>query len=221
MITHLELENLASDYLEGQLSQARRAEVEKHLAGCAACREVVADVRLVMEMCQSAEEVMAPPWLVARIRFATMGEGRTGITEQVNALLHAIWHPRFAYGVAMTVFSLSLIINISGINLRRLNTHDLNPATWVYRANRAGHLLYARAERFYDDLRIVYEIESRFHNARSENDDQEKQTSKPSPPPGRPASTANPGNQQMTATMVRAAGQPARLEPGDSTYEMR
>lgn len=121
----------------------------------------------------------------------------------------------------MTVFSISLIVNISGLNLRRLNTHDLNPATWVYRANRAGHLLYARAEKFYDDLRIVYEIESRFHNARSENDDQEKQTSKPSPPPGRPASTANPESQQMATTMVRAAGQPAQLEPGDPTYEMR
>ncbi len=221
MITHLELENLASDYLEGQLDQARHGEVEEHLAGCAACREVVADVRLVMEMCQSAEKVMAPPWLVTRIRFATLGEGRTGITEQVNAILHAIRRPRFAYAVAMTVFSLSLIVNISGVNLRHLDMHDLNPAGWVYGANRAGHLLYARAEKFYDDLRIVYEIESRFRNARSENDDQEKQTSKPSPPSGRPASTANPESPQMATTQVHAGGQYAQLEPGDPNHEMR
>jgi len=148
MKTHLELENLASDYLEGQLDQARRAEVEEHLAGCAACRGVVADVRLAIEMCQSAEEVMAPSWLVTRIRYATMGEGRTGITDQVNAILHSLRQPRFAYAVAMTVFSISLIVNIAGFNLRRLNMDDLNPATWVYRANRAGHLLYARAEKF-------------------------------------------------------------------------
>jgi len=221
MITHLELENLVSDYLEDQLDQARRIAVEEHLEGCASCRGVVADVRMAMEMCQSAEEVMAPPWLVSRIRFATMGEGHAGITEQVNAILHAIRHPRFAYAVAMTVFSLSLIVNISGLNLRRLNLHDLSPATWVYRANRAGHLLYARAEKFYDDLRIVYEIESRFRNARSENDDQDKQTSKPSPPSGRPASTTDPKGQQMATTMDHATGQYAQLEPGVQTHEMR
>lgn len=221
MMTHLQLENLASDYLEGQLDRARRAEVEEHLAGCAACREVVAGVRLAMEVCRSAEEVVAPPWLVTRIRLATMGEGRTGITEQVNAILHAIRQPRFAYAVAMTVFSLSLIVNIAGLNLRRLNMHDLNPTTWVYRANRAGHLLYARAEKFYDDLRIVYEIESRFRSARGENNDQEKQTSKPSPPPGEPASTTNSESQQMATSMVHAAGRYAQLEPGDPSHEMR
>ncbi len=221
MMTHLELENLASDFLEGRLEPAGRLAVEEHLAGCAACREVVADVRLAMEMCQSAGEVKAPPWLVARIRFATLGERRTGITEQVNAILHAIRHPRFAYAVAMTVFSLSLIVNISGVNLRHLDIHDLNPAGWVYGANRAGHLLYARAEKFYDDLRIVYEIESRFRNARGENGDQEKQTSVPSRPHGRPASTTNTEPQQMASAMAGAGGQNAQLEPGDPNHEMR
>ena len=121
----------------------------------------------------------------------------------------------------MTVFSLSLIVNIAGFNLRRLNMNDLNPATWVYRANRAGHLLYARAEKFYDDLRIVYEIESRFRNARSEHNDQEKQTSEPNSPSGRPASTANSEIQQMATTKTQAPGQYAQLEPGDLTHEMR
>ena len=220
-MTHLELENLASEYLEGQLDQVRRAEVEEHLAGCAACREAVADVRLAMEMCQSAEEVMAPPWLVTRIRYATMGEGRTGIADQVNAILHSLRQPRFAYAVAMTVFSLSLIVNIAGFNLRHLNMDDLNPATWVYRANRAGHLLYARAEKFYDDLRIVYEIESRFRNARSDSDDQGNRTTKPNPPSGRPASTTSSESQQMATATVHAAGQYAQLEPGVQTHEMR
>jgi hypothetical protein len=222
MMTHLELENLASDYLEGQLDKARRAEVEEHLAGCTPCREILADVRLAMEMCRSAEEVMAPPWLVARIRLATMGEARTGIAEQVNALLRTLRQPRFAYAVAMTVFSLSLIVNIAGFNLRHVNMQDLDPATWLYRANRAGHLLYARAERFYDDLRIVYEIESRFRNVQTENDnDQENQTNKPTSSPGRPSSTANPESQQMASTINKAAGQYAQLEPGVQHHEMR
>jgi hypothetical protein len=98
---------------------------------------------------------------------------------------------------------------------------DLNPATWAYRANRAGHLLYARAEKFYDDLRIVYEIESRFRNARSENGDQEKQTNVPSHPHGQPASTTNTETRQMASAMAGAGGQNAQLEPGDPNHEMR
>jgi hypothetical protein len=220
-MTHLELENLASDYLEGQLDKARKAEVEEHLAGCASCQEILSDVRLAIQACRSAGEVMPPPWLVHRIRLATMGEARTGIAEQVNALLRTIRQPRVAYAVAMTVFSVSLIVNIAGFNLRSLNVADLNPATWVYRANRAGHLFYARAEKFYDDLRIVYEIESRFRNAQSEPDDQEKQTSKPGPSQGRPASTADTGGAQMASTAAKPAGQYAQLEPGVQIHEMR
>ncbi len=220
-MTHLELENLASDYLEGLLEASRHAEVEKHLAGCAACRELLADVRDAIEACRSAEEVLPPPWLVTRIRLATLGEPRTGITEQVNALLRGIRQPRIAYAVAMTVFSLSLIVNIVGINLRRFNPQDLNPSTWVYRANRAGHLLYARAEKFYADLRIVYEIESRFRNVRSEPSNEEKQNSKPNPAAEPPSSTANRGRLQMASADATDTGQYAQLEPGVKKHEMR
>lgn len=213
-MTHLEVENLASDYLEGQMDQARRAEVEEHLAKCTPCREIVSDVRLAIQTCRSAEEMMPPPWLVSRIRLATMGEERTGVVEQVNALLQAIRQPRVAYAVAMTLFSVSLIVNVAGLNLRNIRMADLNPATWVYRANRAGHLLYARAEKFYDDLRIVYEIESRFRGAQSETDHQDKQTGKPAPSQVRPSSTAGRGDEQMASTRVSAVGRYAQLDPG-------
>lgn len=164
---------------------------------------------------------MPPPWLVSRIRLATMGEERTGIAEQVNALLRSIRQPRVAYAVAMTLFSLSLVVNVAGLSIRNFSFGDLNPATWVYRANRAGHLLYARAEKFYDDLRIVYEIESRFRNAPSETDNEEKQPRNPGPSQGRPSSTAGHGGEQMASVRANAAGQYAQLEPGVKAYEMR
>jgi Putative zinc-finger len=220
-MTHLEFENLASEYLEERLDVARHAQVEEHLKGCASCRELLSGVRHAIQICRSAEEVMPPPWLMSKIRLATLGEAPTGIAEQVNALLRNFRQPRFAYAVAMTVFSLSLIVNIAGLNLRRLNVQDLNPATWAYRANRAGHLLYARAEKFYDDLRIVYEIESRFRNDQSKSAEQEKKTGKPNSSPGNPASSSDSSVQQMASGTAGAAGQYAQLEPGVQTYEMR
>jgi hypothetical protein len=66
----------------------------------------------------------------------------------------------------MAVFSFSIIVNAAGINLRNLTLEDLNPRTWILRANRTGHLLLGRAEKFYYDLRVVYEIESRLRQLR-------------------------------------------------------
>jgi len=220
-MTHLELENLASEYLERRLDPARHAQVEEHLAGCGPCEGILSDLRLALQVCRSADEVTPPPWLILRIRHATMGEARVGFYERAGALLHSIRQPRFAYAAAMAVFSLSLIVNIAGLNLRTFRVQDLNPTTWVYRANRAGHLLYARAEKFYDDLRIVYEIESRFRNAQTPPADEEKQNSKPNSSPGQPASTADSGAQQLAYARIHAAGQSAQLEQGVQIHEMR
>lgn len=220
-MTHLELENLASEYLEGQLDAARSAEVDEHLSGCVACREILSDVRNGMHVCQTAGEVEPPPWLVPKIRRATIGEKPAGLSVQFGSLLRNLRQPRIAYTLAMAVFSISLIINVAGLNLRRFNVQELNPSTWVYRANRAGHLLYARVEKFYDDLRIVYEIESRFRNVHSQPENQEKQTSKPEPSTGRPASNAELGNGQMACAILNGAELHAQLEQGVEPNEMR
>ena len=157
-MTHLELENLASEYLEGQLDAVRRAEAEAHLRDCAPCRELIGDLRRVMALCQAAEELEPAPWLVSKILLATVGERKPTWGERARAFFRPSPQPRLAYAVAMAIFSLSVIVNAAGVDLRNLTVADLNPRTWFYQANRAGHRLYARAEKFYYDLRVVYEI---------------------------------------------------------------
>ncbi|PYV23040.1 MAG: hypothetical protein DMG24_15065, partial [Acidobacteria bacterium] len=60
-MTHLEIENFASDYLEGRLEAVRQREFQAHLAVCSECRELVSDVRRVMELCRSAEDPEPAP----------------------------------------------------------------------------------------------------------------------------------------------------------------
>jgi hypothetical protein len=84
----------------------------------------------------------------------------------------------------MAVFSFSIIINAAGFNLRHMTIEDLNPRTWFFRANRAGHLYYARAEKFYYDLRVVYEIESRLRQLRSHPEEEPQEAPKQEPPAG-------------------------------------
>jgi hypothetical protein len=198
-MTHLEVENLASEYLEGFLEAPRKGEMEAHLAECAPCRELVAEVRRVMELCQATEELEPAPWLVSKILLATVGARKPTLGEQLAALLRPATQPRFVYAVAMAVFSFSIIVNAAGINLRKIRVEDLNPRTWVYRANLAGHQLYARAEKFYYDLRIVYEIESRFRQLGTQPQQQEKEAPKEQPPAGGSSDTKQPGNPQLAA----------------------
>jgi hypothetical protein len=183
-MTHLEIENLASDYLEGLLDPSLRVAVEAHLSECAACHELMGDVRHALELCRAAEDVEPKPWLVSKIMLATIGERKPTWLEQIAAFFRPVLQPRVAYPIAMTVFTFSIIVNAAGLNLRSLRFEDLNPRTWVGRANRQGHLMYARAEKFYYDLRVVYEIESRFRQLRGQPQVQEGETPKPAAPEG-------------------------------------
>ena len=183
-MTHLELENLISAYLEGEMDHARRAEVELHLAGCDSCRAVLEDVRGAIKLCHEAEELEPAPWLVSKILLATAGERKPNWSDRWAAFLRPAISPRLVYTFAMTIFSLSMLINVAGINLRNLSLQDLNPRTWVYQANRSGHLVYARAEKFYYDLRVVYEIEYRIRQLQTSAEEPAKETPKPDSPGG-------------------------------------
>lgn len=167
-MTHLEIENLASEYLEGQLDTVRRSGMEQHLAQCAACRELIADLRGVLELCREAEPLEPPPWLVHKILRATIGERQPSLAERVATWLKPAFQARVVYGVAMAVFSLSMIANVAGVDLRHVKAQDLNPRNWLYQANRNGHLLLGRVEKYYYDLKVVYEIESRLRQLRAQ-----------------------------------------------------
>jgi hypothetical protein len=197
-MTHLEIENLASDYLEGLLDPSLRESVEAHLNGCAACRELLGDVRHALELCKAAEDAEPTPWLVSKILLATIGERQPTWRERIAAYLRPVLQPRVAYPIAMTVFTFSIIVNAAGLNLRSLRFEDLNPRTWLGRANRQGHLMYARAEKFYYDLRVVYEIESRFRQLGGQPQGQEQETPKPAAPGGG-SSQGTPSDQTMAS----------------------
>jgi hypothetical protein len=213
-MTHLELENLTSDYLEGLLEPGLKREVEAHLSACPSCREMVDDVSRALELCHAAAELEPAPWLVRKIMLATVGERKPGWAERLVSFFRPALQPRFAYGVAMAVFSFSIIINAAGINLRHMTVADLNPRTWLFRANRAGHLFIARAERFIYDVRVVYEIESRLRQFRSQPAEEEQEAPKQEPPAGGSTNSAPltlPALARNQARVGKATGSPATL----------
>src|SRR3989442_1979034 len=144
-MTHLEVENLVRDYLEGGLEAARASQVAEHLAACSGCREMIADVRRVVELCRSAEDLESPSWLVSKILLGTVGERKPTLKERIAAFLRPVLQPRLAYNIiGMAVFSLSIIIKPAGINLRHLKPEDLKPPTRVRMADPDSNPPYPR-----------------------------------------------------------------------------
>ena len=68
--------------------------------------------------------------------------------------------PRFAMTAAMAFFSIALTMNLTGIHPLELRASDLSPNSLKRNFTDAD----ARVVRYYEGLRVVYEMESRVHD---------------------------------------------------------
>jgi hypothetical protein len=75
--------------------------------------------------------------------------------------------PRLAMTAAMAFFSIALTLNLTGVHLNELKASDLKPANLERNLSDAN----ARAVRYYENLRVVYELESRVRDLQRDNDD--------------------------------------------------
>lgn len=156
-------EERLSDFLEGALAPEEKAAFSAHTAGCQPCAEMVARVGgLVTRMWQVAL-VQEPEYLERKIVAATRGlRGGKSDGRWWMAWLPLIWQPRFAMGLATVAASLAIMLHAVGVTPSDLTRIDYRPASLVRAANRQAHLSYARCVKYVNDLRVVYEIESRF-----------------------------------------------------------
>jgi anti-sigma factor RsiW len=191
-----QIEERLSDYLDGLLSASERAEFEAHAAGCARCTQLVAQVGGMVRRVQSLEPIEAPARLVSAILDQTLGPRapKHGWRRWL-AWAPTLLQPRFAIGMATAAASVIILLYAAGLNPAKIHKGDLNPIN-IYRSmNRQSHLVYARGVKYVNDLRVVYEIQSRLRPpdspAREEQPPaqppsaQPEQKSQGSPHPGR------------------------------------
>jgi len=161
-----ELEILLCDYVDGTLTTEQRSTVNSHLSTCAPCRELAADASAAVEFIERAAEVEVPPELVTRIIFHNRPEKSTtperkGWRKWFGGWLEPVLQPRFAMGMAMTILSFSMLGRFAGVPSRPLHASDLEPAKiWATVDDRA-HRSWERAVKYYESLRLVYEIQAR------------------------------------------------------------
>ncbi|MGC1171569.1 MAG: zf-HC2 domain-containing protein [Candidatus Acidiferrales bacterium] len=155
-------EERLSDHLDGLLSPDEAAAFAAHVAGCEQCGKLVARVGGLVNSIQRLESLEAPPQMVTKILDATLGP-RTQKQSWGRwfTWIPVLWQPRFTMGVATVVATLLIVVYTSGFSPTKLKKMDLNPASMFRAANRQAHLTYARSAKFVNDLRVVYEIQSR------------------------------------------------------------
>ncbi len=198
-MTCAEFEVLLCDSMDGVLDEARRREVEEHQRACAACAELARDASAAMALLERAEEALPPPELLTRIAF-DIPVGRTdekvhrGLWAGLAGWLHPILQPRFAMGMAMTILSFSMLGRLSGIEVRQLKPSDLNPGAVWAAADDKLHRTWDRAAKYYDSLKLVFEVQSRLKEWSEEAETEER---KPK------ATAAKPGQQKQSKGSTR------------------
>jgi hypothetical protein len=156
------IEARLSDYLEGLLQGPERAEFEAHANSCADCAPLVASVRGLIGEMHTMEELETPTRLVYSILDKTLGPRETVTAWQgfLNAI-RGLATPKFAYGAASVMATLTILLGASGFSLRKPKLADLRPAAIYQRADWGVHRVRARCVKYVSDLRVVYEIQSR------------------------------------------------------------
>ena len=201
-------EDRLSDYLDGTLSAEEAAAFEAHAATCAKCAKLVADVRGLVTQMQKLEPLAAPPMLVTRIVNATIGpQKQSAGWKNVLAWRPAVLQPRFALGLVTVAATILILMYTAGFTPTRWKHADLSPATVLRTANRQAHLTFAKSAKFVNDLRVVYEIQTRLQPETQPQSAPAVPQQNPSPanPQDRSQASPHPGHSQSRTGVMLAS----------------
>ncbi len=172
-----EFEAVLFDVLDQRLSGAEQDRFRAHARVCGKCGPMFAEVEAGQHWLKSLEEVEAPANLVNNILAATSGiqsyrlqesaasahEAALGerIREWVDSLFAPVWstvrQPRFAMSFGMAFFSLSVALSVAGVKPSDIKQADLSRTG----LRRTYYTTTARVVKYYENIRLVYEIESK------------------------------------------------------------
>lgn len=182
-----EFETLLSDALEGQLSPARKESFEAHRRVCEICGPLFAEVQAGQQLLRSLalEPVEPPAHLVHNILAATSGvvstrplavrpDARTTpFGERVREWWDSFFapsmafvrQPRFVMSFGMIFFSFSMALSVAGVRPADVAKVDLRPSALRHAYNDAQ----IKVVKYYDNIRFVYEIESKVRELKRAN----------------------------------------------------
>jgi hypothetical protein len=194
-----EFDSLLSDALDGVLSGVELDRFQAHTRTCPACGPLFAEVEAGRNWLKELTEVEPPVSLVNSILASTTGvdtqrlrvnvsapqprvswieRAQAWVSEAVQPIWGTIRQPRFAMSFGMAFFALSVALSVIGVKPADLRSVSLRPAA-------IRHTYYntqARVVRYYENIRFVYELESRVRELKRSVQPAEPRESAPAKP---------------------------------------
>jgi hypothetical protein len=196
----IEWEALLADALDGALHGTKLAAFESHQQNCPTCAAQYQEAVAGMHWLKGLEEVEVPRNLVHNImvhtvgaqpvpreKVVTAGEGWwSKLKGRVSPLFAPVVTPRFAMSFGMAFFSITMLLNVAGFHVSDLKHADLTAKG----LQKTYYTTQARVVRYYENIRLVYEIESRVRDIRRAATPEQKQE-EPDTTPKNPNKTEN------------------------------
>jgi hypothetical protein len=193
------------------LSPEIRQAFEAHRASCAACAPLYAEAREGMLLLRTMENVEPPRNLVHNILAATSraevqgaiparSQVQPGLLDRLRQglrpTLGGLMHSRFVTSFCMAFFSISLTLSLTGVKIGNIDWH---PSALRKSAVLEYTQIEARVMRYYDNMRLVYEVQSRVQKLRQatapapnqDNTQPQQQNQKHAPGAGQPEPEEN------------------------------
>jgi hypothetical protein len=170
-----EFDALLSQAIDGTLSGERLTAFEAHARECKNCGPLLQEAEAGRSWLKSLKEVEPPDDLVTNILVRTTGIDtvRLGQRQRVTTswidrvrdwgaalvlpVVAVARQPRFAMSFGMAFFTLSVGLSLGGVKLSDLRHVDLRPSA----IRRTYYETSGRVVKYYENIRFVYEIESR------------------------------------------------------------
>lgn len=167
-----EFDALLTDALDGLLTGSKLVRFNTHKSGCVACSEMFTEAEAGMNFLKALPELDPPAGFAERVLLATSGVQSKAkaetprswmerMREIVAPKFHATWRtvmqPRFAMSFGMAFFSITLVLNVIGVKVTSIKVADLRPSAIV----RNYYETTGRLVKYYENIRFVYELETR------------------------------------------------------------
>ena len=169
-----EFDSLLSDALDGVLTGVQLDRFQAHARVCRTCGPLLTEAEAGRSWLKGLTEVEPPASLVANILASTTGvdtqrlrvsapvrQPRVSWLEHVQAsFLEPVWamvrQPRFAMSFGMAFFVLSVGLTVAGVKPADLKEVSLRPTA----IRHSYYATQARIVRYYDNVRLVYEVQA-------------------------------------------------------------
>jgi Putative zinc-finger len=174
-----EWEALLTDALDGLLPAREAAAFRAHSDSCAGCADLLAHAEQGREWLEYLHtEPDVPDGLVGKILDRTMGAGSvplpvvagaqgTGAVAMTMPFRRSFQEARLLMTVAMAFFSIALTLNlVLGVKVTSLRLADLRPSAIGSTLSRQFYGARGQVVRYYQNLRFVYQLESRMRELR-------------------------------------------------------